>query len=292
MGEDQYATGPRGLDEAQRGHRLAGAGGVLEPEALGGVGVLGLLPELRFLLVGLVVPVLGLLVLGLLGSGILLVVLVVLVVETSSRGSSSSSSSSSSSAAAPRPGCRRGSRVVVLARPRVPRAPRARSAAAVPLPLPALDLGHQRGQRPRQRVDLVGREHGPVDEVRLLLGEDALEAEQQRELAPPRDRRALWPASTSRSQRRAPGAGGAGGERLLQRLAFIDETLAGQPLSARDRVRTRKGGDDTHTCWQVASGCANRGGTDVAAQAARSRPSTARFLRSTPRRFSSGMNRI
>ena len=46
MGEDQDAAGARRLDEAQRGDGLAGAGGVLEPEALGGVGILGLLLEL------------------------------------------------------------------------------------------------------------------------------------------------------------------------------------------------------------------------------------------------------
>ena len=41
--------------------------------------------------------------------------------------------------------------------------------------------------------------------------------------------------------------------------------------------------DDTHTCWQVASGCANRGGTDVAVQAARSqRPSTASIPQKLP----------
>ena len=40
MGEDQDAAGARGLDEAQRGHGLARAGGVLEPEAAVGAGVL------------------------------------------------------------------------------------------------------------------------------------------------------------------------------------------------------------------------------------------------------------
>ena len=35
VGEDQDAAGARRLDEAERGDRLAGAGGVLEPEALG-----------------------------------------------------------------------------------------------------------------------------------------------------------------------------------------------------------------------------------------------------------------
>src|ERR1019366_4660239 len=49
-----------GLDKAQGRHRLAGTRGVLEPEALGGVGVLGLLRE-GFLLV-LVHPVARLLV--------------------------------------------------------------------------------------------------------------------------------------------------------------------------------------------------------------------------------------
>ena len=51
VGEDQDAAGARRLDEAQRGDGLAGAGGVLEPEALGGVGVLGLLLELAVVLV-------------------------------------------------------------------------------------------------------------------------------------------------------------------------------------------------------------------------------------------------
>ena len=59
--EDQHAAGARGLDEAERGDGLAGAGRVLEPEALGGVGVLGLLGELLLVLgalgVLLLVPV-------------------------------------------------------------------------------------------------------------------------------------------------------------------------------------------------------------------------------------------
>ena len=41
VGEDEDAAGARGLDEAHRGDGLAGAGGVLEPEALVGVGVVG-----------------------------------------------------------------------------------------------------------------------------------------------------------------------------------------------------------------------------------------------------------
>ena len=67
MGEDQDAAGLRGLHEAQRRHRLAGAGRMLKPEALRRVGVLGLVGE--HLLLVLVHPVERLLValLGLLG---------------------------------------------------------------------------------------------------------------------------------------------------------------------------------------------------------------------------------
>ena len=56
VGQDQHAAGARGLDEAERGDRLAGAGRVLEPEALGGVGVLGLLAELLLVLRALGAP--------------------------------------------------------------------------------------------------------------------------------------------------------------------------------------------------------------------------------------------
>ena len=41
MGEDQNAAGSRGLNEAERGDRLARAGGVLEPEAAVGARILG-----------------------------------------------------------------------------------------------------------------------------------------------------------------------------------------------------------------------------------------------------------
>ena len=71
MGEDQDAAGARGLDEADGGDGLAGAGRVLEPEALAGVGVLGRLGDVLGLgLVGRLVPVLRL---------VLVLVLVVLV---------------------------------------------------------------------------------------------------------------------------------------------------------------------------------------------------------------------
>ncbi len=46
VGEDQDAAGLRALDETEGGDRLAGTGGVLEPEALAGVRVFRLLGEL------------------------------------------------------------------------------------------------------------------------------------------------------------------------------------------------------------------------------------------------------
>ena len=74
VGEDQDAAGARGLDEADRGDGLAGAGRVLEPEALAGVRVLGRLGD----------------------------VLVLGLVRASSQSCGSSGSSSSSSSSSPR----------------------------------------------------------------------------------------------------------------------------------------------------------------------------------------------
>ena len=90
VGEDQDAAGARGLDEAERRDGLAGAGGVLEPEALGRVGVLGRVDDVGVddLLV-VVLPVHRLL--GL---------VVVLVVRPPRRGSRPDASCVGSSAAA------------------------------------------------------------------------------------------------------------------------------------------------------------------------------------------------
>ena len=57
VGEDQDAAGARGLDEAHRGDGLAGAGRVLEPEALVGVGVVDALGDVLVDLVGRLVLV-------------------------------------------------------------------------------------------------------------------------------------------------------------------------------------------------------------------------------------------
>ncbi len=145
VGEDQDAAGPRRLDEAERGDGLAGAGGVLEPEALGGVGVVDVLGDL---LVG-VGPVDGILVAVLLLAQLLRQLLLA--------------------------GQPRGSELDVLLRD-----------GAVGLAVAvALRLREQRGQRAGQRVDLVGRQHGAVDERRLVLGEQAVEPQQQRPAAAP-----------------------------------------------------------------------------------------------------------
>ena len=152
VGEDQHAAGARGLDEAERGDGLAGAGGVLEPEAARGSGVVlqGVGGGLLLGLLGLV-PVERLLLVGEL--------LVALDLDLA------------------------GGQLLDLA------------GAARPLPLPlarrACDLGGERDQRARQRVDLVGGERGAVGELGLLVGEQALEPEDQRVLAPPLDRRLL-----------------------------------------------------------------------------------------------------
>ena len=116
MGEDQDAAGARSLHEAERGDGLAGAGRVLEPEAAGGAGVLGLLGKLVLLdVVGCRSTSLG----SGQSSGLRLVVLVVLVLvvvlearprrrrrrprPSSSSASSSSSSSYACEGAAPLP---------------------------------------------------------------------------------------------------------------------------------------------------------------------------------------------
>ena len=97
MGQDQDTAGPRRLDEPERGHGLAGAGGVLKPEPPVGVGILGLIRKLD-ILVALVLPVLWLLVLGfLLVLELGLLVLELGLLESSSSSASSSSSSASSS---------------------------------------------------------------------------------------------------------------------------------------------------------------------------------------------------
>ena len=51
-----------------------------------------------------------------------------------------------------------------------------------------LELGLERDQRAGERIDLVGGQRGAVHEVRLVLRQQSLEAEDQRVVAPPLDR--------------------------------------------------------------------------------------------------------
>jgi hypothetical protein len=125
---------------------------------------------------------------------------------------------------------------------------RHRRAVAVPVAVRTrLGLGQQRGQSARECVDLVGREDCAVGEVWFLLGEQALEPEQQSEGPAPLHRgqlgigfelgeRCVERASARRS----------GGEGLGGGLAFVYESLARELLGTRNRVSTRKGGGSTH----------------------------------------------
>ena len=240
MGQDQHAAGARRLDEAERGDRLAGAGRVLEPEALGGVGVLGLLGELLLVLGDLESSSSSQSASGVSASarsssasssaatsssssssssssrrarGEVLVVVVVLVERASSSSSSSSSSGSVSSAVAARSSSASSSLLVAEDRGAREHVDRAVAGRAVR----AQRLGEQRRQRPRQRVDLVRGERRAVGELRLLLREHALEPEQQRVLAPPGGRGEVRPASISTSaassarRRGVPAASATGG---------------------------------------------------------------------------------
>ena len=69
-------------------------------------------------------------------------------------------------------------------------------------------LGHQLGQRAGERVDLVRVEFGAVAQLRRFVGEQALQPEQQREVAAPLDRGVLGARRRSRSGRRRARAGG------------------------------------------------------------------------------------
>ena len=200
------------------------------------------------------------------------VVLIVIFVLVLAAGSSSNSSSSSSSSLASR------SLEPRRPRPRPARAPGLRrGGGAVPVAV-ALGLGQQRGQRPGERVDLVGRQHRPVDQVRLLLGQQPLEPEQQRELAAPLDRRLLG-AGVDLGQRSVerPAPGGAGGKGVLEGLALVDEALAREQFRTRNRGRSRKRGGITHEdrkgcVWMCEPRPIRRSGSPVPRQ----RPNTAR----------------
>ena len=131
--------------------------------------------------------------------------------------SSSSSLASSASARRLRP-----ARARRRLRLRPPRTRSRRSSAG------DLLLGHQLGQGAGERVDLVRVELGAVAQRRRLVGEQALEAEQQREVPAPLDRGVLG-AGVDLAQRgvERAAAGGAGRQRLGP-LAVEQEGLAGE----------------------------------------------------------------
>ena len=232
MGEDEDAAGARGVDEAHRGDGLAGAGRVLEPEALVGVGIVGRLLELVLVEdgVGRVVLVVGLVLLlvvlvvadvdldvqrrVVLRLVVIVVVLVVLVVVLDDGD-----------------GLVLVVGVVGLVVDGEHGARGRRDGGAVA----ALRLGEQRRQRAGQGIDLMRVQRRAVGELGLVVGQHALEAEHER-VAPPPVRRGDLLARVDLQQRsveRAP-PGGAGRQRGRGRLARVDERLAGELLRALD----------------------------------------------------------
>ena len=124
------------------------------------------------------------------------------------------------SRAAPRRAARR-----PRARPRRSGAPRATGASPVAVAADQ-ELGLERDQRAGQRVDLVGEQRRAVGQVRLLLGEQPLEAQHQRELAPPLDRRLARGPRRSPSARRRARRGAA--------LPSASAVAASSPSSTKD----------------------------------------------------------
>ena len=202
--EDQDRAGPRGLDEAERGDGLAGPGRVLEPEAAGGVGILGLLLDRQGVRVDLaaLVPVLRLL-------GLVLVE--ILLAGDARRGQR----------AVQRGQRAVGDRVAVL-----------------------LSLGQQLGQRARQGVDLMRGEHRAVGEHRLVQREQPVEPQQQRPALAPRDRRHLGTRVQfgERGVQR-PAACRTGGEDDGGILPLGDERLAREARGALDVIECWNGRD-------------------------------------------------
>ena len=219
VGEDQDAAGSRGLDEAHRGDGLAGAGGVLEPEALVGVRVV----DDRLVDVGVdllrgderVVErvdlrhLLGLFLLG------LLLVLGELLVK----------------------GGELGGELLVLGLLVVflDREDRRGAVVFVTGGVGGHLGGQQRGERSGKGVDLVGVERGAVGEVGLLLAEQPLEPEQQRPLPAPLGGGDLLPGvDLGERLGQRLGARRAGREGDGGLLALVDELLAGKDLRPTD----------------------------------------------------------
>ena len=101
-------------------------------------------------------------------------------------------------------------------------------------------LGQQRGQRARERVDLVRVEHGAVGELGLVLREQPVQAEQQRPALAPGDGRDLGAGLELRQRgvERAA-AGGAGRERVA---ASSPSSTNGSRVNAAARSMASSGG--------------------------------------------------
>ena len=115
--------------------------------------------------------------------------------------------------------------------PAAPPSPR-RAPRAVPLPRmtvdPLLNLGDQGGERSREGVDLVGGELGAVGEMRLILGEQPLQAEHAaRSRGATRRSATRAPPRSPPGRHRGPGGGGACRE-VLGLFALEQERLAGE----------------------------------------------------------------
>ena len=240
MGEDQDAAGARGLDEAERGDRLAGAGRVLEPEAA--VGVRDPRAARR--------------------AGR----------PRRARSSSCQSCGSSSSASlvvrrARRPRRRR------ARRPRRGIAARRQASAGSRRPVAGGRCCRCR-RRCRCAAPRPAARSACPDSASTWWAESTVPSARcgsssESSRSSPSSSENLrrhsiegWLAPAVELGQRSverPAARGAGGERVLEGLALVDEALAREQLRTRDRGRTRKRGGITHADRKVASRCASRG---------------------------------
>ena len=228
VGQDQDAAGPRRLDEPERGDRLAGAGGVLEPEAAVGVGVLGL-PSTS---TSSSSPSSSCQSWGSSSSGSLVVVL-----ESPRRRRRPSSAARSpgivgrASAAGSGAAAARSPFAIRRSRCRCSRWASASSAVSVPdsastwwaeRTVPSTSCG---SSSESSRSSPSSSENSPPPLDRRLLGAGLDLAQRGVERATAR---------------------GTGREGVVERLTFIDEALTREQLRARDRGRTWKRGGITH----------------------------------------------
>ena len=129
-----------------------------------------------------------------------------------------------------------------------------------------LDLGRQRDQRARERVDLMRGQLRAVGKMRLLLGQQALEAKDQREVAPPLDRRLVAAALDLLERRVQRERGGRSrGERDLWILPFEHEGFAREFFGALQFVAGNRRGFGHGACFSHGgSGASRKGGTSRA----------------------------